>query len=114
MITEGKTDGWLRLSVDLLPSWAAFNNVRLDGIKIAPMPGFEDRGSTIVARRHLDQRHDQPIMTIPSDLILSLGRVQEHAKADADFRQVLEALADFGRVGLLYFFFIDCPSHLLH
>lgn len=98
MIIEGKTDGWLRLPVDTLPAWAAFNNVLFNGIKIGPIPGFEDRGSTVVAKRHLNGGDELPLMTIPKDLILSLERVQEHAKTDGDFRAVLEGQSEFGRV----------------
>lgn len=100
MIVEGKTDGWLTLPIETLPAWALFNNVQFHGIKIAPLPGHEDRGSTVLAQRQLHLGQTHPLMTVPRDLILSLERVQEHAKADADFRTILEALGDFGRVGL--------------
>lgn len=100
MILEGKKDGWLRLPVNTLPAWAAFNNVQFNGIKVDAIPGLEDRGSTVVAKRHLSGGQEAPLMTVPKDLILSLERVQEHAKTDADFRTILEALGEFGKVGL--------------
>lgn len=102
MIVQGKTDGWLSLPIDTLPIWAAFNNVQFNAIKIGPIPGLEHRGSTVVAKRQLQGGHEDPLMTIPRDLILSLERIQEHAKADSDFRAVLEGLGDFGRVGFHY------------
>ncbi|KAL1297460.1 hypothetical protein AAFC00_004987 [Neodothiora populina] len=97
MILQGKTEGWLRSPVDALPVWAAFNGVSFNNIKIAPIPGLEDRGSTVVAQRQLTGGSEPPLMVVPQDLILSLERIREHAKADGDFRAVLEGLEDFGR-----------------
>lgn len=101
MIVEGRNDGWLRLPVETLPTWAVFNSVVFDGIRVGPIPGYEDRGSTVVAKRSLDRGHEAPLMTVPRHLILSLERVQEHAKVDGDFRAIIEGLGDFGRVGRL-------------
>lgn len=99
MIIEGKTEGWLRLPIDTLPTWAAFNNVLFHRIIVGPQKGREDRGSTVVARQSLRGGDDGPLMTVPKDLILSQERVQEHAKSDIDFRNILEGLDEFGRVG---------------
>ena len=99
MIRDGKQRGWLSLPVDSLPVWAAFNSVSFDGVNIGPLPGKEDRGSTVIANRSLRGPHESPLITIPRDLILSLERINEHAKFDSDFRAVLEGLVDFGRVG---------------
>jgi hypothetical protein len=38
------------------------------------------------------------LLQIPSDLIISLETVQNHAKSDPYLRDVLEAIGDFGRV----------------
>jgi hypothetical protein len=102
MIRDGKQQGWLFLPVDTLPVWAAFNSVSFDGVNIGPLPGKEDRGSTVIAKRSLKGHDEPPLMTIPRDLILSLDRIQEHAKSDSDFRAVLEGLDEFGRVGLTF------------
>lgn len=110
MIREGKLQGWLSLPVDTLPVWAAFNAVSFHGIEIGPLPGKEDRGSTVIAQRFLKGGNEPPLMTIPRDLILSLERVQEHAKSDSDFRSVLDGLDEFGRVGQLNL----CISYLHH
>jgi hypothetical protein len=101
MIRDGKQQGWLSLPVDTLPVWAAFNSVAFDGVNIGPLPGKEDRGSTVIAKRSLRGGHEPPLMTIPRDLILSLERIHEHAKSDSDFRAVLDGLDEFGRVGVL-------------
>lgn len=102
MIRDGKQRGWLSLPVDTLPVWAAFNSVSFDGVNIGPLPGKEDRGSTVIAKRSLKGHDEPPLMTIPRDLILSLDRIQEHAKSDSDFRAVLDGLDEFGRVGFAF------------
>jgi hypothetical protein len=101
MIRDGKQQGWLSLPVDTLPIWAAFNSVAFDGVNIGPLPGKEDHGSTVIAKRSLKGGHEHPLMTIPRDLILSLDRIHEHAKSDSDFRAVLDGLDEFGRVGVV-------------
>lgn len=101
MIREGKQQGWLSLPVDTLPVWATFNAVSFNGVGIGPLPGKEDRGSTVIAKRSLKGGDESPLMTIPRELILSLERVHEHAKSDSDFRSVLDGLDEFGRVGYL-------------
>lgn len=99
MIREGKTEGWLSLPITTLKPWASLNNVVFNGVRVGPQNGHEDRGSTVVAQQSLNDGEAVPLMTVPRDLILSLERVQEHAKTDKDFRDVLEALGEFGRVG---------------
>jgi hypothetical protein len=103
MISDGKQQGWLSLPVDTLPVWAAFNSVAFDGVNIGPLPGKEDHGSTVIAKRSLRGGHEPPLMTIPRELILSLERIHEHAKSDSDFRAVLDGLDEFGRVGVSAF-----------
>jgi len=112
MIIEGKTEGWLHLPIDTLPTWAAFNNVLFHRIKVGPQKGREDRGSTVVARQSLSGGDESPLMTVPKDLILSLERVQEHAKSDSDFRKLLEGLGEFGRVGTISLFLNHLRSHV--
>ncbi|THX65862.1 SET domain-containing protein [Aureobasidium pullulans] len=100
MIRDGKQHAWLSLPVDTLPAWAALNSVSFDGIKIGPLPGKEEHGCTVIAKRHLKGGEEPPLMTIPRELILSLERVHEHAKSDSDFRSVLDSLDGFGRFEL--------------
>lgn len=109
MIRDGKIQGWLSLPVDSLPAWATLNDVSFDGVSIGPLPGKEDRGSTVIAKRSLKGGLEPPLMTIPRDLILSLERIHQHAKSDSDFRAVLDGLDEFGRVGISAYSFI--PSH---
>jgi len=101
MIREGKEAGWLQLPVNTLHSWAVLNNATFDGVTFGPLPGFEDHGSTVIAKRRLTgDDTTSPLMIVPRDLVLSKERVHEHAKYDRDFREVLDALGDFGRVSV--------------
>lgn len=101
MIREGKLEGWLRLPIESLPSWATLNDVQFNGVTVGPQSGLENRGSTVVARERIEASDEavSPLMVVPRELILSLERIREHAKYDSDFREVLDCLQDFGRVG---------------
>jgi len=99
MIRDGKEQGWLRLSIETLQSWALFNDVSFNGVAVGLQKGREDRGSTVIARQKLTaDAANVPLMTVPKDLILSMERVREHEKYDRDLREVMEALGEFGRV----------------
>ena len=99
MIRRGKTESWLQLPNGAFLPWASFNEVTFDRTVPGSIPG---RGGALLAKENLDADEDMSnvLLTVPADLILSLERVQEHAKVDKDFREVIESLGDFGRVGL--------------
>jgi hypothetical protein len=99
MIRRGKKDGWLQLPQNAFVSWAVLNDVTFDRTAPGTILG---RGGALLAKEDLNADEDSSniLLTVPKDLILSLERVQDHAKADKDFREVLESLGDFGRVGL--------------
>ena len=101
MIRRGRAAGWLQLPPEALVPWAKLNDVAFTHLDPGVIAG---RGAALVARTCLPDAENagdgsQVLMTVPRDLILSLERVQEHAKVDKDFREVLESLGDFGRVG---------------
>jgi hypothetical protein len=98
MIRRGRTEGWLKRPVEALPAWAEFNGVTFNSIKIGPLPGFEYRGSTVIAERHLAAGNEEPLMVVPKELILSRQNIDLFAKSDQHLKQVLNALGDFGRV----------------
>jgi hypothetical protein len=100
MIRRGRAEGWLKESIEGLPTWASFNSVDFNGIKIGTLPGFEDRGSTIIADRGLASGDEGPLLTVPRELILSRDNIDLVAKSDQHLREVLQALEDFGRVWL--------------
>jgi hypothetical protein len=98
MIRRGRSEGWLKRPTSALPAWAEFNGVVFHGIKIGPMPGFEERGSTAIAIRDLTGSMEHPLLVVPRDLIISRQNVDLWAKADLQLKEVLEAAGDFGRV----------------
>ncbi|KAL1655463.1 hypothetical protein SLS61_001927 [Didymella pomorum] len=104
MIRAGRANGWLKQPIDTLPTWATFHGVSFNGIKIGPLPGFEDRGSTVIADRGLEGGKVEPLLAVPKELIISRQNIELFAKADRHLREVLEATGDFGRAT------ICCPG----
>ncbi|PSN66292.1 SET domain-containing protein [Corynespora cassiicola Philippines] len=97
MIRRGRAEGWLKQPIEDLPKWAEFHGVNFNGIKIGPLPGFEDRGSTVIASRPLNGGQESPLLVVPKELIISRQTVELLAKSDQHLREVLGALGDFGR-----------------
>jgi hypothetical protein len=98
MIRRGRTEGWLKLPIGTFSTWAEFHGVRFHGIKIGPLPGFEQRGSTVIANRKLNGGHEQPLMVVPKELIISRQNVELVAKSDSHLKELLDAIGDFGQV----------------
>jgi len=100
MIRDGKAAGWLQLPHEALLPWAMLNDVAFHHV----VPGVAvGKGAALLASKDssTDDAPDGlvPLLTVPSDLILSRERVLEHAKVDEDFRGLLDQMGDFGRVG---------------
>ncbi|KAI1211736.1 SET domain-containing protein [Annulohypoxylon truncatum] len=78
-------------SLNDLPAWCVLNNVTFLDVKVADING---RGYGLIAERDLvdeDGTDDIPaLLTIPRDLILSAEGVEEYAKENKDFRQLLD------------------------
>lgn len=98
MIRRGRTEGWLKQPVDALPTWATFHGVHFNGVKVGPLPGYEERGSTVIASKALQGGNAEPLLVVPKELIISLQRIELIAKADHHLRELLDALGGFGRV----------------
>ncbi|EKG20692.1 hypothetical protein MPH_02047 [Macrophomina phaseolina MS6] len=114
IIKRGRAEGWLRLPVSALKPWADLHDITLSGITVGPIPGFEQRGSTVIADRVLSARNTEPLMIIPRDLVLSQEAVRVHAKSDQHLREVLDALAEFGRtsrISILVFLLMQATSN---
>ena len=114
MIRRGKTEGWLQLPQNTFVSWATLNDVTFDRTVPGDIPG---RGGALLAKEDPNAEEDSSnvLLTVPKDLILSLERVQDHAKVDKDFREVLQSLGDFGRVGLTWWRHLNslfCAAHI--
>lgn len=93
------------LPIETLPSWAKLNSVSADGVAFRKLYADDgtDKGSAIVATEQkgngLDtDEAEATLLKVPSELVLSLELVHQHAKTDHYLREVLEAVGDFGRV----------------
>jgi hypothetical protein len=95
MIRRGKAAGWLKEPVEGLPTWATFRGVQFNGIKVGVLPGFEHRGSTVIAESDLASGQ-APLMSVPKDLILSRENIDLIAKSDHHLRELINALEEFG------------------
>lgn len=98
MIRRGREQGWLKQPIDALPTWATFHGVEFSGVKIGTLPGFEERGSTVIANARLEGATAEPLLVVPKELIISRANIELFAKSDHHLREVLEAVGDFGRV----------------
>ncbi|EEQ30174.1 hypothetical protein McanMca71_000487 [Microsporum canis] len=96
------------LPIEALPAWAKLNSVTFHGVEIKRLPYGEgiDKGSAVLAigpgeiqESILDEPDLEPevLIKVPPDLILSLLRVEIHAKSDKCLREALEAVGDFGK-----------------
>lgn len=105
MIRRGRAEGWFQLPSASFRLWIKHNEIQF----AHTVPGAVDgKGSALLAEECLDDNKNDyatVLMVVPKDLILSLGRVQEHAKEDKEFREVLESLGDFGRVSTMIYVF---------
>lgn len=117
MIRRGRAEGWLRQPIEALPTWAKFHGVAFNRVKIGPLPGFEERGSTVIADGELEGGNATPLLVVPKDLIISRLNIESFAKSDHHLRELLEALGDFGRTTrgsvltfLLFQATICCPD----
>ncbi|KAL7914832.1 hypothetical protein GGI35DRAFT_474545 [Trichoderma velutinum] len=81
-----------QLPIDAFPAWAVLNNVDFANAEIR---NIEGKGLGLVAKHDItDAGHDasssQAIIRIPRDLVLSAEAVDEYAKVDKNFKQLLE------------------------
>jgi hypothetical protein len=82
-----------KLPITALPAWSKLNDVNFLDSKVSDLGG--SKGFGLVTERALNSKDtfDIPtLLTVPLDLILSAEAVEEHAKADHHFRQLLDAV----------------------
>lgn len=84
---------WPTIPIEDLPAWAHLNGVSFAGVKIANTKG---KGYGVVCdrdRNTLEPAPDGPaLLTVPHDLVLNAAAVDEYAKEDKHFRQLLDAV----------------------
>ncbi|RYP64502.1 hypothetical protein DL769_006640 [Monosporascus sp. CRB-8-3] len=77
--------------LDGLPAWCLLNDVTFVDTKVQRIEG---RGYGLVAERELRTENDNEAITIlkvPRDLVLSSEGIEEYAKENKEFRQMLDA-----------------------
>lgn len=101
--------------IDALPAWARLNGVSLSGIAFRRLQAEDgtDKGCAVVATEEKsngdpesDDSRSEILLSVPSDMVLSLESVEIYAKADRYLRDVIDAVGEFGRVC----FFRYCSS----
>lgn len=78
-------------SIDSLPAWCLLNDVKFVDVKAQDLEG---RGYGLVAERELANEKDGEnleILKVPRDLVLSAAGVEEYAKENKEFRELLDA-----------------------
>lgn len=104
------------LSVKALPAWAKLNGIEFHGVAIQQAPngesGAPDRGSAVYATEahpqatnaddgHPTEPHEETLIEVPPDMVLSLSLVEDYAKSDRWLREVIDAMEEYGKVGHL-------------
>jgi hypothetical protein len=81
------------LPTSQLESWALFNNVELNGVKIEPTvvdQAGNAKGGGLVSTAHHSQA--EVLLIVPHDLIVSKPQITDCAKIDAKLRQLIDQL----------------------
>ncbi|GAB1201796.1 hypothetical protein APSETT445_000388 [Aspergillus pseudonomiae] len=95
------------LPIETLSAWTRLNGISVDGVTFRKLRTEEgiDKGCAIVATGEKGNQSSETgesdaeaLLRVPSDLILSLRLVENHAKSDRYLREVLDAVGDFGRI----------------
>ncbi|KAI1824302.1 hypothetical protein F4861DRAFT_531054 [Xylaria intraflava] len=72
-----------------LPAWCLLNNITFSGVSAADIEG---RGLGLIAEKDLSDNNGEPaLLTVPGDLVVSAAGVENYAKENQDFRQLLDA-----------------------
>ncbi|KAK3901459.1 hypothetical protein C8A05DRAFT_44899 [Staphylotrichum tortipilum] len=81
------------LPIESLPMWARLNNVSFHIVKLAHTTG---KGYGVVCAQDREPTDDAsaaaPLLTVPHALVLNAASVDEYAKEDINFRQLLDAV----------------------
>ncbi|KAL4940709.1 hypothetical protein BDV06DRAFT_17610 [Aspergillus oleicola] len=105
------------LPIEALTPFARLYNISHRGVTFRKLKAENgtDKGGAIVATedRQSDDGSSNNILIVPSDLVLSLGMVQERSRYDSHLRDVLEAVGDFGKTarGAILIFLLIQISH---
>ncbi len=82
-----------QLSIESLPAWATLQDVKLQQVAMRPIEG---KGYGLVAENKLNALENVnevlEILRIPAELVLSREAVEEYAKVDQHFKQLIETV----------------------
>jgi hypothetical protein len=88
------------LPVSGLQAWAILNDAELPTAKIVTdildKNGLSKGGGLVATR---DASAGEILLKVPRDLVVARERVEEYAKTDTNFRDVLVAVEGFAKVG---------------
>ncbi|KAI1875386.1 hypothetical protein JX265_004444 [Neoarthrinium moseri] len=94
-------------SLPAFPAWCSFNDVSFFDVHAEELDG---RGFGLVADKDLVNDKDNveipTLLTIPRDLVLSAAAVEEYAKVDKNFRDLLEAAGHQSHRGNILLFLL--------
>lgn len=98
MIRNAKARGWLTTQPGEFETWSRLSGIQPHEVRV---DRTERKGNALLAGQAVSNTAAgaECLLTVPRDLILSLETVREHARVDADLREVLGSLGDFGNVG---------------
>lgn len=88
------------LPLNNLHSWSHFNNIRLSGASVEShivAPDGNDKGGGLLATA--DHGPGETLLSVPLELLLSKERVEQYAKEDKNFRELIEAVPSLLQVG---------------
>lgn len=90
--SRGRMDASPQLSIDFLPAWAKLQDVQLTKVG---MQHIDRKGYGLVSgdglRASDDVKDVMEIIRIPAGLVLSAATVEEYAKVDHNFKELLDA-----------------------
>lgn len=75
------------LPIEALPAWALLNGITFPHVKVA---NIERKGFGLV--RDGELKPEVPLMAVPNSLVLNVQAVDEYAKEDKNFKQLLGAV----------------------
>lgn len=86
------------LPITALPAWSKLNDVNFLDVNVQDLGSEKGYGLVTFRALNSEDVFDVPtLLIIPHDLILSAEAVEEHAKVDPHFKQLLEVFG--GKVG---------------
>jgi hypothetical protein len=82
------------LSIEAFPAWAHLNHVQFKHVKLQEVGA--GKGLGLLADSDLDgasgtKVSSEAVVRIPHDLVLSAEAIEDYAKVDHNFKQLLEA-----------------------